>query len=99
MEHDGSFKWVSEALPDLVMIDDVPVATRSMTESEPAIADLDQDGTPEIVVGHAVRDVGHIGVTAFDNQGKIIFTGWANEVGGMNTVTFPHRNCRSGLGW
>ncbi len=51
-EHDGTFKWRSPFL-------------ESINWGAPAIADLDQDGTPEIVIGRQV----------LDNTGAILWTG------------------------
>lgn len=56
-EHDGTFKWQSNP--------------GNGGGNAPALADLNQDGTPEIVVGFL----------AFDSQGNLLWRG--DEVGGV----------------
>ena len=58
-EHDGTFKWRS------------PSVWGGIGWGSASIADLNQDGTPEIIIG----------ATALDNQGKILWQG--NSVGGL----------------
>jgi hypothetical protein len=58
-EHDGTFKWRSSAVWGGLIGDSA------------SIADLNQDSTPEIIIG----------ATALDNQGKILWQG--NSVGGL----------------
>lgn len=78
-EHDGSFKWVSEAIPlDGIYLDAI-VDERGNPAGEIVAVDLDGDGTPELVHGHAQTDA--IGVTAFDNNGRILFTRYARGAG------------------
>jgi hypothetical protein len=78
-EHDGSFKWISEAIPQDGIYLDAIVDQRGNPGGEIAVADLDQDGTPELIFGQAQTDA--IGVTAFDNNGRILFTRYARGVG------------------
>jgi hypothetical protein len=78
-EHDGSFKWVSEAIPEEGIHLDAIVNQRGNPSGEIAAADLDRDGTPELIHGHAQTDA--IGVTVFDNNGRILFTRYARGVG------------------
>lgn len=79
LEHDGSFKWISEAIPQNGIYLDAIVDQRGNPAGEIAAADLDRDGTPELIFGHAQTDA--IGVTAFDNNGRILFTRYARGVG------------------
>ncbi|NCS32928.1 MAG: tandem-95 repeat protein [Microcystis aeruginosa G11-01] len=58
-EHDGTFKWRS------------PAVWGGINWGSASIADLNQDGTPEIIIG----------ATVLDNQGKILWQG--NSVGGL----------------
>ncbi|MBN2320579.1 MAG: VCBS repeat-containing protein [Acidobacteria bacterium] len=61
-EHDGAFKWRSPVL-------------EAINWGAPAIADLDQDGTPEIIVGRQV----------LDNTGTVLWTGTGGR-GSQSTV-------------
>jgi RHS repeat-associated protein len=85
-EHDGTFKWKSEQIADRYFIDGVRAANGdgSLNAAEPTIADLDQDGTPEIIVGHGVNPDGSaldgVAVTVFDNQGMKLFTSYARGI-------------------
>nr|NCS29853.1 tandem-95 repeat protein [Microcystis aeruginosa F13-15] len=58
-EHDGTFKWRS------------PAIWGGINWGSASIADLNQDSTPEIIIG----------ATVLDNQGRIIWQG--NSVGGL----------------
>ncbi|MCA2577755.1 MAG: tandem-95 repeat protein [Microcystis sp. M41BS1] len=58
-EHDGTFKWRS------------PAVWGGINWGSASIADLNQDSTPEIIIG----------ATVLDNQGRIIWQG--NSVGGL----------------
>ena len=58
-EHDGTFKWRS------------PAVWGGINWGSASIADLNQDSTPEIIIG----------ATVLDNQGKILWQG--NSVGGL----------------
>ncbi|MGE4071006.1 MAG: putative Ig domain-containing protein [Lysobacterales bacterium] len=78
-EHDGSFKWISEAIPQDGIYLDAIIDQRGNPGGEIAVADLDGDGTPELIHGHAQTDA--IGVTVFDNNGRILFTRYARGVG------------------
>ncbi len=60
-ESDGSFKWRSGILADI-------------NWGAPAIADLDENGTPEIVVGRQV----------LDNTGSLLWTGTGGTSSGGN---------------
>jgi hypothetical protein len=59
-EHDGSFKWISPPLEPI-------------NWGAPSIADIDQDGTPEIVIGRQV----------LNNDGSLRWTGAAGNGGGV----------------
>ena len=48
-EADGTLKWSSPAIPGVNT--GCALATASAIDSSPAVADLDQDGTAEIIVG------------------------------------------------
>lgn len=80
-EHDGTFKWASEALPDRGMFNDNPVTQWPMSRVELTVADLDQDGTPEIIAGSTQTGGGAngIGLVVFDNQGKLLFSSYARS--------------------
>jgi len=60
-EHDGTFKWRSPTL-------------EAVSWGAPAIADLNKDGAPEIVVGRQV----------LDNAGVIVWTGTGGRAAGGN---------------
>jgi hypothetical protein len=79
LEHDGSFKWVSEAIVEEGIHLDTPINQRGNPGGEIAAADLDRDSTPELIHAHAQTDA--IGVTVFDNNGRILFTRYARGVG------------------
>jgi RHS repeat-associated protein len=85
-EHDGTFKWESEQLAERYFVDGVRAfnGDGGLNGAEPTIADLDQDGTPEIIVGHGVDADGTaldgVAVTVFDNQGMKLFTSYARGI-------------------
>jgi len=66
-EHDGTFKWRSATLE------------RSVNWGAPAIADLNGDGVPEIVIGRQV----------LDNTGAILWTG-SGGFGGDTVGSLSH---------
>lgn len=78
--HDGTHKWTSED----IMTKDVSGGFGPLLStpgfSKPVIADLDGDGIPELLVGYPGRVKSSPGaadedfVTAFDNQGHILWT-------------------------
>ena len=78
LEHDGQLKWISEALPEIYFRDDRRIFEGDFREGKLSIADLDQDGAPEIVVGWgSVARTGpnqSIGYSVFDHQGMLIQT-------------------------
>jgi hypothetical protein len=62
-EHDGAFKWQSPAL-------------ETINWGSPSIADLNQDGTPEIVIGRqALSNAGAILWTGTGTSGALVTTG------------------------
>ncbi len=70
-EETGDIKWVSEPLPSRYFHSGDPkhaTMDGSFRDAAVVIADIDTDGTPEIVVGHGVAST--IGVTVYDNSGK-----------------------------
>ncbi|OAB60590.1 hypothetical protein AY599_13495 [Leptolyngbya valderiana BDU 20041] len=85
-EHDGTFKWESEQLAERYYIDGNRSfeGDGSLAGAEPTVADLDQDGTPEIIVGHGLNADGTfqdgVAVTVFDNQGMKLFTSYARDI-------------------
>jgi len=70
-EHDGTFKWTSK------MADGVTAWNKALASSAVAIADLEGDGSPEVVVAGAV----------FDATGKLLFDG--GELFGSNGTYGP----------
>jgi RHS repeat-associated protein len=85
-EHDGTFKWKSEQLAERYVVNGVrsTFGDGGLSGAEPSIADLDQDGTPEIIVGHGVIADGTsqdgVAVTVFDTQGMKLFTAYARGI-------------------
>ncbi len=69
LEHDGTLKWQS-----------VDYGSTGGDSTAPALADLDGDGTPEIVIGRSG------GITAFDNTGAVI---WAASGGEGDVRAMP----------
>jgi hypothetical protein len=59
-EHDGTFKWRTNPL-------------ETINWGSPSIADLNQDGTPEIIIGRQ----------ALDNAGVLLWTGTCTSGGGL----------------
>jgi hypothetical protein len=80
VEHDGTVKWQSPTVNNgddrpNQGIDGVPTSyPGAMGWGGPSIADLEEDGIPEIVVGSVV----------FDNTGQIIFDG--SELSGLSNA-------------
>ncbi len=69
-EHDGHLKWVSEPLPDVYQTSAGLAYEGYMINSSITIADIDQDGTPEILVGIITEGLGRIGYQVWDVQGN-----------------------------
>ena len=69
-DHKGQLKWVSEPLPDVYQTSAGVAYEGKMTNSSITIADIDQDGTPEILVGIATQGLGRIGYQVWDYQGN-----------------------------
>jgi hypothetical protein len=88
LEHDGRIKWVTTASDDVGRI---PHALKFWWGG-PSIADLDADGTPEVVVGAAV----------FDHRGELEWNGGSRDEGlrvgeGINWPGGqPHRDWYTG---
>ncbi len=77
LEHDGQLKWLSEVLPDRYFRNDQLVGDGDGTfnEAKVSIADIDQDGTPEIIVGHGRGGAFFgVGYSVFDHQGMLLDT-------------------------
>ena len=78
--HDGTHKWTSEDILTKDVRGGFGLLTSTSGMTSPVIADLDGDGIPEIVVGHSGRIASSPGVanedfvTAFDSQGRILWT-------------------------
>ena len=93
--HDGTHKWTSEDILSKAVVG-AGLITSTTGMRKPVIADLNGDGIPEIVVGHTGRVATSPGVadedfvTAFDNQGRILWTvrggGSGGDPGGTLTV-------------
>lgn len=71
LEHDGQLKWISEALPQNFYREGSLQGGSGFKNARVTIADLDQDGTPEILVGWGRNGVGY---SVFDNQGMLLET-------------------------
>ena len=94
--HDGTHKWTSEDILSKDVVGGFGLITSTAGMRKPVIADLDGDGIPEIVVGYSGRIASSPGVadedfvTAFDNQGRILWTvrggGSGGDSGGALTV-------------
>src|SRR5699024_4268501 len=81
LEHDGQVKWISESLPDYYDREGQRVGRPSFSYAKVSIADLDQDGTPEIVVGWGQQGVfGGVGYSVFDNQGLLLDSAQAEGI-------------------
>lgn len=68
-EHDGQLKWVSEDLPQTFYLDGVRRSNRQLQGAAITVADLDQDGTPEIL---AAPDFGPSGYHVWDHEGRTL---------------------------
>ena len=86
-EHDGTYKWTSQDVVDDPLIDSGGHFTK------PLIADINGDGTPEIVVGYCGKGPQTPAsfsceemVTVFNNQGRIL---WTARGGGSNEFLSP----------
>jgi hypothetical protein len=88
LEHDGRIKWVTTASDEVGRI---PHALKFWWGG-PSIVDLDEDGTPEVVVGAAV----------FDHRGRLEWNGGSRDKGfrvgeGINWPGGqPHRDWYTG---
>lgn len=69
-EHTGQLKWVSEPLPERYATAQGLAYEGNMSNASITIADIDQDGTPEILVGIATKGLGRIGYQVWDSQGN-----------------------------
>ena len=73
-DHTGQLKWISEPLPVFYQTSESAGYGRAyegdMSRSSITIADIDQDGTPEILVGIATAGLGRIGYQVWDSQGN-----------------------------
>jgi len=70
-EHDGQLKWISESLPGTFYLDGVRRSNRELSSAAITVADLDQDGLPEIL---AAPDFGPAGYHVWDHEGRSLFT-------------------------
>ncbi len=68
-EHDGQLKWVSEDLPKTFYLDGILRSNRQLSRAAITVADLDQDGTPEIL---AAPDFGPAGYQVWDHEGRTL---------------------------
>jgi hypothetical protein len=69
-EGDGTLKWATRAVPDVNPgLGCTAQTTASAVDSSPAVADIDEDGVPEVIVG-----VGSTWV-ANQNGGVVVFNG------------------------
>lgn len=68
-EHDGQIKWVSEELPSVFYTDGIRRSNGKLTRAAITIADLDQDGRPEIL---AAPDGGPAAYHVWDHQGRTL---------------------------
>lgn len=68
-EHDGQIKWISEDLPHMFYLDGVRSSNRQLNSAAITVADLDQDGTPEIL---AAPDFGPSGYHVWDHEGRTL---------------------------
>lgn len=69
-DHTGQLKWISEPLPERYATAAGLAYEGEMQNASITIADIDQDGTPEILVGIATQGLGRIGYQVWDNQGN-----------------------------
>lgn len=99
LDHTGQVKWVSERQPNRYYRGGSNgsggAATRDgdLSDASITLADLDQDGMPEILVGLSISTgFGRIGYQVFDNQGNKLDSvlipggGSANAVPQVNVV-------------
>lgn len=70
-EADGQLKWISEDLPGTFYLDGVRRGNRQLTDAAISVADLDQDGTPEIL---AAPDFGPAGYHVWDHEGRTLYS-------------------------
>ena len=70
-EHDGTIKWLSEEFPRSVYRNGTLTSNADFFGSALSIADLDQDGYPEIV---AAPNGGPVQFTIWDHEGQLIRT-------------------------
>lgn len=70
-EADGSLKWAVPAVPGVNKDECVPQSTPSAIDSSPAVADIDDDGVFEVVVGVGSA----VGVARNQNGSVIAFDG------------------------
>ena len=68
-EHDGKLKWVSEDLPRVFYVDDIRRVDHTLNESAVTIADIDQDGRPEIL---AAPSRGPATYHVWDHEGRTL---------------------------
>lgn len=71
-EHDGHIKWISEPLGErLFPVGAIsPTAEGLMSEAAITLADLDGDGTPEILVAPGAATTVNVRVQVWDNHGR-----------------------------
>lgn len=90
-EHDGHLKWISEPLAEKLFTvgSNSPVSEGSMSSAAISLADLDGDGTPEILVAPEGSRGGWAGVQVWDHEGRKIrrFTAPDTSVSGPTRVT------------
>lgn len=70
-EHDGTLKWLSEEFPRTIYRNGFRVTNFDFFGSGLSVADLDQDGFPEIV---AAPTGGPVQFTVWDHEGQLIRT-------------------------
>jgi outer membrane protein assembly factor BamB len=66
LEHTGRIKWFSEPIPDVAVRPDLPDQNGDMRLAAISIADIDQDGSPEILVPTSFT----LGYHVWDAQGR-----------------------------
>lgn len=85
-EHDGTLKWISDELPLVFYAEGVRRANRELTSAALSVADLDQDGTPEIL---AAPDFSSVGFHVWDHEGRTIAT--VSQPGSVSTDSSASR--------
>ncbi len=70
-DHDGGLKWISDPLPRTFYRDGVRSSNSQLDAAAITVADLDQDGVPEII---AAPDFGPAGYHVWDNEGRTLQT-------------------------